>query len=379
MMSLQACVNEKIAERKAKNEFRTLRTVDRGAFPLVERDGKRLISFACNDYLGLSTHPEVIAAAQAAAARYGAGAGASRLITGSHPPYAALEGALAEWKGTEAALVFGSGYLANLGVITALMEEGDLILADKLAHACMIDGARLSGAKLLRFAHNDPNHAESLLQKHRGAHRRCLILTEGVFSMDGDLAPLADLSALAARYDGWLMTDDAHALGVLNGGRGSGAGVPVDLRMGTLSKALGGYGGYVCASRAVIDCLTTTARPQIFTTGLPPTVAAAALQALMIVKREPERPAAVLTRARQFTDALGLPPAESAIVPLMMGDADAALAAATRFEAEGMLVPAIRPPTVPPGTARLRFSFSAAHTPSQVAAAAQLAQRLRAG
>lgn len=376
MPSLDDCVNEKIAERKAKNEARTLSVTDRRDFPFVIRNGKRLISFACNDYLGLSNHPEVIAAARDAAARYGAGAGASRLIGGNHPLYAELEHALAAWKGMQAALVFGSGYMANLGIISALVEEGDLILADKLAHACMIDGARLSGAKLLRFAHNDPNHAADLLEKHRGTYRNCLMLTESVFSMDGDLGAIEELSALANRHDAWLLVDDAHGLGLLNEGKGGSNSKGIELSMGTLSKALGSYGGYVCASRAVIDYLISASRPQIFTTGLPPAAIGAALASLAVIRREPERGEMALARARQFTDTLGMRSADSAIIPVMVGEAAKALEASRALEEQGIWAPAIRPPTVPPGTARLRFSFSAVHTEDQVQQAAMLAKTI---
>lgn len=315
-----------------------------------------MISFASNDYLGLSTHPEVVAAL----AQESAGAGASRLVAGNHAHYAPLEAQLAAMKGQEAALVFGSGYLANLGAITALMGEGDLILADKLAHACIIDGAQLSGATLKRFRHNDVAHAQQLLEAHRGQHRNLLLVTEQVFSMDGDRAPLPELAALAKDHAGWLMVDDAHGLFER-------PPVAADLWMGTLSKAAGSYGGYVAAPRATIDYLASAARSFIFSTGLPPSICAAATAALGVIAREPERAARALAHARRVTDALELPEAQSAIVPVILGSSEAALAASAALHAQGMLVPAIRPPTVPPNTARLRLTFTAAHTDDEVA------------
>ena len=219
----------------------------------AERGGRRLLSFSCNDYLNLSRHPAIIKAAVEAAQRYGVGAGASRLVTGNHPLYDELESRLARLKGTEAACVFGSGYLANIGIIPALAGSGDLILVDELSHACIHAGAKLSGATVQRYRHGDVAHAEALLAEHRGRHAHALIATDGVFSMDGDLAPLEELSALAKRHDAWLLVDDAHGLGVVGHGRGSvfaNGGADVPLQMGTLSKAVGAYGGYLCASQA---------------------------------------------------------------------------------------------------------------------------------
>lgn len=314
----------------------------------------RLVSFASNDYLGLSEHPEVVAAQ----AQSPAGAGASRLMTGNHVHYTPLEAKLAAMKHAEAALVFGSGYLANLGTITALMSAGDLVLADKLAHACIIDGAQLSGATLKRFRHNDLAHAEALLKEYRGQYKRVLIITEHVFSMDGDCAPLPELAALAKRYDSWLMVDDAHGLF-------EEPPIAADIWMGTLSKAAGAYGGYVTAKKSVIDYLATSARSFIFSTGLPPATCAAALKALEIITHEPERRARPLALAKKVTQALNLPEAQSTIVPVILGSSEAALNAAEALKKEGMLVVAIRPPTVPPNTARLRLTFTTNHTDVQ--------------
>ncbi len=341
----------------------------------VERDGRRLLSFSCNDYLNLSRHPEVIAAAIEATARYGVGAGASRLVTGNHPLYAELETRLAQIKGAAAACVFGSGYLANTGIIPALVGPDDLILVDELSHACIHAGAKLSGAAIERYRHADADQAEALLKTHRSGKQRALIATDGVFSMDGDLAPLAALSQLARRYDAWVLSDDAHGLGVIGGGRGSTfADGPADvpLQMGTLSKAVGTYGGYLCASRAVIDLMQTRARTFIYSTGLPPAAVAAAIAALDVIAREPAYAAQPLRKAREFARALNLPEAQSAIVPVIVGDADAALAASDLLRDEGFLVVAIRPPTVPAGTARLRFAFTAQHPDTEIARLAEV-------
>jgi len=349
----------------------------------VERAGRRLISFSCNDYLNLSRHPTVIKAAVDAAERYGTGAGASRLVTGNHPLHVELEARLARLKATDAACVFGSGYLANTGIVPALVRSGDLILADELSHACIHAGAKLSGATVKLYRHADTDHAESLLLAHRAGHPRALLVTDGVFSMDGDLAPLHDLANVAKRFDAWLLADDAHGLGVVGGGRGSsfadGNGGPADvpLQMGTLSKAIGAYGGYLCASQAVIDLMYTRARTFIYSTGLPPPVVAAAIAALDIIERDKDYVAEPLRKARQFTRALNLPEPQSAIVPLVLGDSDAAIAAARSLEEDGFLVVAIRPPTVPHGTARLRFAFTAQHPDAEIGRlAASVRQRV---
>ena len=363
--SLDAFAEEKLAGLEAAALRRRLAVTARGPGAAAERGGRGLVSFSCNDYLGLAHDPRVIAAATEALARYGAGAGASRLVTGNAPPLAALEERLARHKGKEAALVFGSGYLANLGIAPALVGAGDLILIDELGHSCLFAGAKMSGAPVVRFAHNDLAQLRAGLAAHRGAARRALILTERVFSMDGDRAPLPEILALAAEYDAWTLVDDAHGLGVVE------PGLRAPLEMGTLSKTLGSYGGYLCASRPVIDLLTSRARSLVYTTGLPPASAAAALEALDIVEAEPERAARPVRLARRFSARLGLPEAESPIVPVLVGEADAALALSAALEARGFLVVAIRPPTVAPGTARLRVAFSAAHDEGQVDALAE--------
>ncbi len=373
MRSLDEFAGEKLKALERAN-LRRSPVVTARAGIWAEREGRRLLSFSCNDYLNLSQHPDPIAAAIEATARYGVGAGASRLVTGNHPLYAELESRLARLKGTEAACVFGSGYLANTGIIPALVGPDDLVLIDELSHACIHAGATLSGAAVRLYRHADVGHAEALLVAHRGGKQRALMATDGVFSMDGDLAPLAALAELARRFDAWLLSDDAHGLGVVGGGRGSsfadgGAQVPIEvpLQMGTLSKAVGAYGGYLCASRAVIDFMQTRARTFIYSTGLPPPVIAAAIAALKVIEREPAYAAEPLRKAKEFARALNLPEAQSAIVPVIVGETDAALAASELLRDEGFLVVAIRPPTVPVGTARLRFAFTAQHPDVEIA------------
>ena len=364
MRSLDLFARDKLAERERDNLRRSIVETESGDGVHVVRNGRALLSFCSNDYLNLSQHPAVKRAAAAAAETYGAGAGASRLVTGSHPLYAELESRLAKLKGTEAACVFGSGYLANAGIIPALAGRGDLILIDELAHSSMHTGARLSGATIMPFRHNDAAHLRTLLDGERTKFNHALILTEGVFSMDGDLAPLPDLSDIASHHDAWLMSDDAHGIGVLGQGRGSAYATnpPADipLQMGTLSKAIGSYGGYLCGSRAVIDLMQNRARTLVYSTGLPPAALGAAIAALDIMENDPDLAALPVRKARAFTRAANLPAADSPIVPVTIGDADAALRASALLEDEGFLVIAIRPPTVPVGTARLRVTFNAA-------------------
>src|ERR1700722_511611 len=381
MRSLNQFTGEKLAALE-EAQLRRAPAVTAREGIWAERDGRRLLSFSCNDYLNLSGHPDVIAAAIEATTHYGVGAGASRLVTGNHPLYANLEARLARLKGTEAACVFGSGYLANTGIIPALVGPDDIIVVDELSHACIHAGAKLSGAAIHAYRHADAAHAEELLAAHRGNKKRALIATDGVFSMDGDLAPLGALSQLALRFDAWLLSDDAHGFGVVGRGRGSsfangGAQTPVDvpLQMGTLSKAVGAYGGYLCASRSVVDFMHTRARTFIYSTGLPPPVVAAATAALDVIEREPAYAAEPLRKARLFTRALNLPEAQSAIVPVVVGTTQAALAASEWLRDEGFLVVAIRPPTVPAGTARLRFAFTAQHPDADIEHLADIVRR----
>lgn len=352
MPALREFARDQLALAEQKGLRRRLVETERRGPGMVRRAGRDLVSFSCNDYLNLSHHPRVIAAAMRALQHEGAGAGASRLVTGNHPSYNELESLLARIKGSERALVFSSGYAANVGTIPALVGREDLVLIDRLAHACQWDGARLSGATVLRFEHNDVENARELLETHRRSFGRCLILTETVFSMDGDLGPIDELGDLARRHDAWLMTDDAHGLGLI-------PPRPADLQMGTLSKAVGVAGGYVCGPSEVIAYLENRARTLMFSTGLPPSCVAAATEALKILRDDPDLCARPIANARRFTKALGRPPAMSPIVPVVLGEPDRAMAASAMLEQNGLLVVAIRPPSVPPGTARLRFAFSA--------------------
>jgi 8-amino-7-oxononanoate synthase len=369
--SLDRFALAKLAEMQARHLRRSLVESAREDGIYVVRNGRRLVSFSCNDYLNLSQHPAIKKAAIAAIEKYGVGAGASRLVTGNHPLFAELESRLARLKGTAACCVFGSGYLANAGIIPTLIGREDLLLIDELAHACIWTGAQLCKGTLIPFRHNEVEDAERLLKQHRARHPHALIATDGVFSMDGDLAPLHELAALARHYDTWLLADDAHGIGVVGGGRGStfadGAKADVPLQMGTLSKAIGGYGGYLCASAPVIELVRNRARTLIYSTGLPPASVAAAIAAIDLIEREPHYAALPLAKAKAFTDLTGLAEAESPIVPVVIGEAEAALSASQMLEAEGFLVVAIRPPTVPTGTARLRFTFSAAHPDEEIA------------
>ena len=370
MRSLDAFAAAKLDELDARHQRRTLVTTARLSGPWLERGGRRYVSFSCNDYLNFSTDPRLKAAAIRAVEDHGTGAGASRLITGNHPLIEELESRLARLKGTEACCVFGSGYLANVGIIPTLVGADSLVLVDELAHNCINAGGQMAQGRMIRFAHNDLGELEALLKAHRGDFAHVLVVTDGVFSMDGDLAPLPAMSALCKAHDAWLMTDDAHGIGVLGGGRGSAYSfadpVEIPLQMGTLSKAIGSYGAYLCASKPVIDLMKTRARTLVYSTGLPPAAIGAALEALNIIETDPDYCALPVERARRFTRALNLAPAESPVVPVILGPETRALDAQRILAEAGYLVAAIRPPTVPAGTSRLRFAFSAQHTEEDI-------------
>jgi len=377
MPSLDDFATDKLLELETRGQRRELVDTARSSAGRSRRGSRDVVSFCCNDYLNLSQHPRVKLAASKALEEFGVGSGASRLVTGNHPLFAELEARLAHLKGAEAALVFGSGYLANTGIIPSLVGQGDVIFADELSHACLIAGSRMSGAEVIIFRHNDMSHLEALLRAHRGVARHALIVTDGVFSMDGDLAPLPQMSALADAHDAWLMTDDAHGIGVIGGGRGSTFAfgpekVNVALQMGTLSKAIGGYGGYLCASRPVIDLLKSRARTLVYSTGLPPASVAAAIAALDLVETDAGLVARPVSNAAQFCREAGLEMPQSPIVPVVIGDERAALDASQMLLDEGYLVTAIRPPTVPEGTARLRITFMAEHQPADISRLAGL-------
>jgi 8-amino-7-oxononanoate synthase len=360
----------------AEGRWRSPRTFD--AFgPAGELDGASVVSFASNDYLGLSAHPAVVDAAGEALARWGTGSGASRLVTGSRPVHAALEQALAEWKGTEAAVCFPTGFAANLGVLSVLGGPEVTVFSDELNHASIIDGCRLSRSPLAVYRHGDVAHLAALLKgAPGGAAAPKMVVTDSVFSMDGDVAPLEEIAALCRHVGALLIVDEAHAvLGPACGeGLGTGDGSESDdltlVRVGTLSKMLGSLGGFVAAPRDLVDLLVNLARPYIFTTALSPADAAAALAAVGVV-RSPEGTALTARLAGHVAAVagpiLGRPDHPSPIVPVILGPEERAVAASAGLLAEGIWVPAIRPPTVPPGTSRLRVTLSAAHTDAQVA------------
>jgi 8-amino-7-oxononanoate synthase len=340
--------------------WRELRTLDGGGPSFKLPDGTHAVSFASNDYLGLSQHPAVVAAAQDAIARWGAGAGASRLVVGSRPVHDELEDALASWRGEEAALVLPTGFQANLSVLAAF-GAGTRIVSDELNHASIIDGARLARAEVTVYRHGDADHAAALVGAAPG---RAIVVSDTVFSMDGDVAPVAALSELCARRGALLVLDDAHAVFDAQ---------PTDpgsvcLRVGTLSKTLGSQGGYVAGPRRWVELLLNRARPFIFTTALAPASAAAALAAVRVCRSEEGR--ALRAALRRNIDAVR-PANPSPIVPVVLGAEQSAVDASRLLLDLGLLVPAIRPPTVPPGTSRLRVALSAAHDPADV-------ERLRA-
>jgi 8-amino-7-oxononanoate synthase len=367
---------EELERRSEGGLLRSLRAFQREGAWVVTPDGRRLLNLSSNDYLGLSSHPDVLDAAAGAASRTG-GATASRLIVGTDPAYAALEAKLADFQGAEAALVFGSGYLANVGVISCLVGRGDAIFSDSLNHASIIDGSRLSRATIHRYAHRDIDELEAMLQgADRAGVERKLIVTESVFSMNGDVAPLAEIVELKERYGAALLVDEAHADGVF-GPHGEGyaheLGVvdQVDLHLGTFGKAFGAYGAYVAGSSLWVRYLVNASRSFVFTTGLPAAVIAAVDAALDIVKAADELRADLQAKSERFRTrltSLGLDTCGSStqIVPLVVGESDPAVALSEALEESGVLAVAIRPPTVPPGTARLRFSLTALHQDAEL-------------
>jgi 8-amino-7-oxononanoate synthase len=338
-------------------------------------DGARYLSFCSNDYLGLAAHPRVIAALRAGAELYGAGSGASHLVTGHQRPHHALEEALAAFTGRPRALLFSSGYLANLGTVAALAERGDLLWEDRLNHASLLDAGLLSGARLQRYPHTDTVTLQQRLGEHTGRH--IMIITDGVFSMDGDLAPLPQLAEIAQRHEAWLMVDDAHGLGVLGaGGRGTLEHYALNdkaapILIGTLGKAFGTFGAFVAGSEELIEYLIQRARPYVYTTALPPAVAHATLASLRTLEEEGwrrEHLHRLIARFRRGAEQLGMQllPSATPIQPLLVGGAEQALALSAALRRRGIYVGAIRPPTVPQGTARLRITLSAAHSETDI-------------
>ncbi len=384
---MRSTFDDELARIRAAGLYRELHRIEGPVDRWVTVDGRRALLLCSNNYLGLASHPALAEAAARAARAWGVGAGASRLISGALAIHADLEGRLAQLKGTEAALLFPSGYQANIGALTTLVGKDDVILSDALNHASIIDGCRLSGAAVRVYPHADPDALRALLRQTHA--RRRLVVTDSVFSMDGDHAPLREICALAAEHEAMVMVDEAHATGVF--GRHGGGLVErlglheaVTLQMGTLGKALGCAGAFVAGSRALVALLVNRARTFIYTTALPPPVVAAAGAALDVVAREPERRARLLAASAQFRRQLAelglrIPPGEGPIMPVIAGTNERALAWSAALLERGVFVPAIRYPTVPEGTARLRVTLMATHTDEDLAHALGAFASLRNG
>lgn len=365
-------IERSLASIHRANWYRSVKTIDRLSGSTVILDGHEVINFASNDYLGLATDTRLIKAAIAATKQYGTGSTGSRLLSGHRDLHRELEKAIAKLKQTEDALVFSSGYLANLGTISALVGQKDLILADKYNHSSLKKGAKLSGATILEYSHNDIQDLATLLDSFRSQYRRCLITTDSVFSMDGDLCPLPELLSIAEQFNSMLLVDEAHATGVM-GKTGAGCvehfgctGKEL-IQIGTLSKALGSLGGYVAGSSALIDFLRNRAATWIYTTGLSPADTAAAICAIDLIKTEPQRRKKLwhnVNYLQQELSGLDLLPSQSPIICLKLASAKTALNKAQQLQTEGIFVPAIRPPTVP--TSRLRISVMATHQPEHL-------------
>jgi len=383
--SLANELNQRLAALRDQGLYRQLRRVDSAPGARLDIDGQSLLNFSSNDYLGLANHPALKSAAIRGLEKFGAGAGASRLICGSLTPFHELEEALAAFKKTESALTFSTGYATAIGAITALLDKEDIIILDKLVHASIVDAARLSGAKLRVFAHNDLNDLEDILKWAKGTlhpspfsrqpSRQVLVVTEGIFSMDGDAAPLREIVVLKEQYGAWLMVDEAHATGILGqNGRGLadelGVGSQIDIQMGTLGKALGTSGGFICGSRALVDFLVNRARSFIFSTAPVPAAAAAAGAAIELMQtHEGESRRKILWQHVEAVHTARRPqPAtrSGAILPVIIGGEAEAVAAAAQLRERGIFVPAIRYPTVARGQARLRVTLTAAHTKKDV-------------
>ncbi|HRY30105.1 MAG TPA: 8-amino-7-oxononanoate synthase [Elusimicrobiota bacterium] len=377
-------LEKELKDLEDRNLYRVLRVMRSAPGARVTVEGEELLNFASNNYLGLSADDRLKEAARSAIGEWGAGATASRLLGGNLELHERLERALADFKRTEACAVFPSGYHANLGTLPALMGENDTVILDRLCHASLVDGARLSRARLRVFAHNDAVDLEKVLKRAASSRGRRWIVTESVFSMDGDVAPLREIAALAARYGVQTYVDEAHATGVWGpDGRGLvnelGLEKKLDVCMGTLSKALGGAGGFVCGRRDLVEWIHNRCRSFIYSTGLPPASAATALKALEICLTEPDRRRRLFSSADRLRRGLsGFPRARSSsaagifessrgpVVPFVIGSEADALALSRSLWKKGIFVPAIRPPTVPKGTARLRFSVTAEHTEADV-------------
>ena len=370
-----ARIRETLQQRQQQHLYRRPRIAASAQQPHMQIDGRQVLAFCSNDYLGLANHPALIKAFQQAANLHGVGSGSAHLVNGHSRLHQQLEEALAEFTGRERALLFSTGYMANLGVVNALLERGDTLYEDRLNHASLLDAGLLSGARLIRYAHNDMQHLQQRLHSQTGG--QSMLLADGVFSMDGDLAPVQELARIARQQDAWLMIDDAHGLGVLGQ---NGAGLleatqcsqdDVHILMGTLGKAFGTAGAFVAASHELIEYLIQTARTYIYTTAQPPAIAAATLASLKLVQEESwrrEHLQALIQQFRTGAQQLGLSLMDSPtpIQPVLIGSSEAALQASQQLWENGILVTAIRPPTVPQNTARLRITLSASHSPADI-------------
>lgn len=380
-------IHEELQAIHREGLHRRLRLFDEAGTPRTRVDGREVVQFASNSYLGLARHPDVVRAAQEAARTYGTGAGGSRLLGGGLRLHRELEEELARFKGTEDAVLFGSGYQANLGILGALAGPDDLVVSDELNHASIIDACRLSRARVEIYRHGDAAHADALLAEHRRTARRAFLVTDGVFSMDGDLAPLRELQASAQGRDALFVVDDAHGTGVLGTrGRGTaehlGLGRAPEIQMGTLSKALAGEGGFVAGTSDLCDLLRNRARSFVFSTAPSPANVAAARAALRLVDAEPHRRKQLHENQKRLRSALresewSVPEGETPILPVSVGNGAQALAFSQTMEDLGVYVPAIRPPTVPVGSARLRATVMATHTAADVDLAIHAFQRAR--
>ena len=371
-------IEDRLAEIRSRGLYRRLRVVSGPQGPRVLLDGKPVLLLCSNNYLGLADHPGVREAAAEAAMRYGAGAGASRLISGNMTIHRRLEERLAEFHGAEACLLLGSGYLANVGLVSTLAREGDVVFSDALNHASIVDGCRLARAETFVYEHSDTDQLEWGLRQASG--RGALIVTDGLFSMDGDVARLEEIVELASRYDARVMIDEAHGIGTIGpGGRGTVAAAgledEVDVLVGTLGKSLGSYGAYVCCDKQLAKYLVNSARTLIFSTALPPPAVAAAGAALELLREQPRRVDKLQRNADALRDELELQglatESRTQIVPLVIGDADTAVEASEQALEQGVFAQAIRPPTVPEGTSRLRLSVMASHTHTELREAAR--------
>ncbi len=386
-MNAQSAIQKELQDLKNSSLYRTLKSVTGEQGPVLIVDGREVLNFSSNNYLGIANHPSLAQAAKEAIDRYGCGSGASRLISGNMILHEELETKIAEYKGAEAALIFNSGFQANTGILAALAGKDDVIFSDALNHASIIDGCRLSRAKAVVYAHGDLGELEAVL-KRAATHRRKLIVSESIFSMDGDEAPLAGIVDLAEKHGAMVMVDEAHATG-LYGATGAGVvaklglGDRVLVQMGTLGKALGGFGAYVAGSRALRDLLINRCRSFIFTTSLPPAVVAMAIAAIDLVKREPERREALSSNCGIMAEGLRslgfqVGASSSPILPLIIGDAARCMKFSEHLLERGVFAQGIRPPTVSPGTSRLRITLMATHTREHIGQALKVFEEVRA-